>query len=257
MNQYSQKILEKRESFAEIDEQVNLVYGDQVENVIEKSQQPQLKYMMSSSSSNDKDEPIQNSSLKEFHLNSIELKVNNQFQNDIEIQSYKHTNDSVQDFNYNEQNKPMRTRRKLNVYKSLIDFQSENNSSSQNQSIVICKCTKSNCLKLYCKCFHQNKKCNDLCNCIECKNKEEDFGIRFNALEKIKQKLHKQNNDDDLFDISKIWGCNCQKSQCQKNYCECFVRNQKCSSICRCKNCANKKKFPFQQQKKQKIQTQV
>ena len=36
---------------------------------------------------------------------------------------------------------------------------------------VICNCTKSNCMKKYCECYKQGFKCNSLCRCLECKNK--------------------------------------------------------------------------------------
>ncbi|CAK62625.1 unnamed protein product (macronuclear) [Paramecium tetraurelia] len=255
MRPFFLQTLESIKSSAGYDNEVDLFCELQVVDSMEKSSQPQLKYMMSSHSS--PDERIQNTFEQEFHANPSEQKLNDSNQNQMQIQNYNDKNERVQTLNQSEPKRPKRNRRKLNVNSQLMDFQSENNSSSQNLSIIACRCTKSNCLKLYCLCFHQNQKCSDLCKCFECKNKAEHFEIRFNALEKVKQKLHRQKNDDDLFDRSKIWGCKCQKSQCQKNYCECFVRNQKCSSSCRCKDCANKKRFPFQQKKKQKNQSQV
>ena len=34
--------------------------------------------------------------------------------------------------------------------------------------------------------------------------------------------------------------CKCKKSKCLKKYCECFSRNSKCGSKCRCRDCGNK-----------------
>ncbi|CAK92370.1 unnamed protein product (macronuclear) [Paramecium tetraurelia] len=133
--------------------------------------------------------------------------------------------------------------------------ESDLNSQSNEHTMNPCNCSKSNCLKLYCQCFHQNKQCTELCKCLDCKNCDYHTQVRQTALEKIKMKSQRQKHDNDLFDLSKVWGCKCQKSQCQKNYCECFRRNQKCNSSCRCKDCANKKKIPNQFKKKKKFET--
>lgn len=37
--------------------------------------------------------------------------------------------------------------------------------------------------------------------------------------------------------------CNCSKSQCLKLYCDCFSRNEYCSSSCRCRHCLNQMKY--------------
>ena len=34
-------------------------------------------------------------------------------------------------------------------------------------------------------------------------------------------------------------GCNCRKTKCLKNYCECFQAGVKCSNLCTCDNCEN------------------
>jgi len=39
-----------------------------------------------------------------------------------------------------------------------------------------CKCVKTNCLKLYCDCFRQDKQCNSNCGCLECKNTVDESG---------------------------------------------------------------------------------
>ncbi|CAD8079382.1 unnamed protein product [Paramecium sonneborni] len=129
--------------------------------------------------------------------------------------------------------------RRTNNYNEFFDQQLD----EQNKNNSPCKCSKSHCLQLYCACFHRNIECSKLCKCYDCHNKQDYCQIRNQAFEKVKIKQQKLKHDKDLFDKTTVWGCQCKKSQCKKNYCECFIRNKKCSSLCKCKNCENKKRI--------------
>ena len=52
----------------------------------------------------------------------------------------------------------------------------------------ICNCSKSNCLKRYCECFKQGRKCDDSCRCQGCRNKDglthTDYKPLFNTTSK-------------------------------------------------------------------------
>ncbi|CAD8157920.1 unnamed protein product [Paramecium pentaurelia] len=130
--------------------------------------------------------------------------------------------------------------RKKTHYNEFFDY----DVNEYQQSNSPCKCNKSHCLLLYCTCFHKNIECSEKCQCHDCHNNQDYSQIRKQALEKVKIKQQRLKNDDDLFDKTTIWGCQCKKSQCKKNYCECFIRNKKCSSLCKCNNCQNKKRIP-------------
>ncbi len=38
---------------------------------------------------------------------------------------------------------------------------------------------------------------------------------------------------------TKKFHCNCEKSKCQKKYCECFANNEVCDVKCDCRSCKN------------------
>jgi len=42
----------------------------------------------------------------------------------------------------------------------------------------------------------------------------------------VKTKCHRNKKvpKDALFELKEAYGCNCRKTNCKKNYCECFLR---------------------------------
>ncbi|XP_072352450.1 protein lin-54 homolog [Scyliorhinus torazame] len=112
-----------------------------------------------------------------------------------------------------------------------------------------CNCTKSQCLKLYCDCFANGEFCNN-CNCTNCFNNLEHEAERQKAIkacldrnsEAFKPKIGKGKEGESDRRHSK--GCNCKRSGCLKNYCECYEAKIMCSSICKCIGCKNFEESP-------------
>nr|XP_014350434.1 PREDICTED: protein lin-54 homolog isoform X3 [Latimeria chalumnae] len=112
-----------------------------------------------------------------------------------------------------------------------------------------CNCTKSLCLKLYCDCFANGEFCNN-CNCTNCFNNLEHETERLKAIkacldrnpEAFKPKIGKGKEGESDRRHSK--GCNCKRSGCLKNYCECYEAKIMCSSICKCVGCKNFEESP-------------
>uniref|UniRef100_A0AC34QCS2 CRC domain-containing protein n=1 Tax=Panagrolaimus sp. JU765 TaxID=591449 RepID=A0AC34QCS2_9BILA len=110
-----------------------------------------------------------------------------------------------------------------------------------------CNCTRSQCLKLYCDCFANGEFCLD-CNCKDCHNNLEHNHDRSKA---IKQSLEKNphafkpkigvSNKGKNADMERLHqkGCHCKKSNCLKNYCECFEAKVACTERCKCVVCRN------------------
>ncbi|CAD8194165.1 unnamed protein product [Paramecium octaurelia] len=106
-----------------------------------------------------------------------------------------------------------------------------------------CSCSKSHCLKMYCSCFHNGRVCGESCNCQDCQNGEDNIIEREKAVNYAKKKAQRNKKipEEKIFKTTEIWGCNCSKTRCVKNYCECFVRGKKCSVECNCQHCDNGK----------------
>ncbi|KAF1472044.1 Tesmin, partial [Megadyptes antipodes antipodes] len=121
--------------------------------------------------------------------------------------------------------------------------------SGITKSMKPCNCTKSQCLKLYCDCFANGDFCNN-CNCNNCYNNQLHETERFKAIkacldrnpEAFLPKIGKRKLGEIKPHHNK--GCNCKRSGCLKNYCECFEAKIMCSSICKCIGCKNYEESP-------------
>ena len=55
---------------------------------------------------------------------------------------------------------------------NIVNYFNNNNTNQfiNENEIIICTCSKSNCNKKYCECYKSGVKCNDKCRCINCMN---------------------------------------------------------------------------------------
>ncbi|KFQ82244.1 Tesmin, partial [Phoenicopterus ruber ruber] len=101
----------------------------------------------------------------------------------------------------------------------------------------------------YCDCFANGDFCNS-CNCNNCYNNQLHETERFKAIkacldrnpEAFLPKIGKRKLGEIKPHHNK--GCNCKRSGCLKNYCECFEAKITCSSICKCIGCKNYEESP-------------
>jgi len=109
-----------------------------------------------------------------------------------------------------------------------------------------CTCTNSKCLRLYCACFANGTLCGPECQCHGCHNNDSTNELRDKIIQETLQKnpnafksKYKKHAAKDA--ILHVRGCNCSKTGCIKEYCECFKIGAGCSKLCRCVNCKNSK----------------
>lgn len=115
----------------------------------------------------------------------------------------------------------------------------ELNLSPRSQSHPGCKCSKIDCLKMYCECFSKGRLCNERCECYNCCNKDECRLQIFKA-----QQLANFRHPGTFKGIPAFVPerrCTCKKSECRKNYCDCYRAGVKCTEECECTMCQNGK----------------
>ena len=112
------------------------------------------------------------------------------------------------------------------------------NSNALNKKVNGCNCKNSGCLKRYCECFSRMKYCDENCQCKNCINNVKYEKERGDAIKLylIKSPVSFKKINMDINNIS----CNCKKSNCLKNYCECYQYNLKCTYSCGCVDCKNR-----------------
>ena len=109
-----------------------------------------------------------------------------------------------------------------------------------------CNCNKSQCLKLYCECFANGEFCHN-CNCLNCFNNLKHEEERQKAIKAcldrnanaFKPKIGKTKGNNNTTERAHNKGCNCKRSGCLKNYCECYEAKIACSERCKCMGCKN------------------
>ena len=112
------------------------------------------------------------------------------------------------------------------------------NSNASNKKFMGCNCKNSGCLKRYCECFSRMKYCDNNCQCKNCINNIKYEKERTEAIKLylVKSPVSFKKINMDLNNIT----CNCKKSNCLKNYCECFQFGLKCTYSCGCVDCKNR-----------------
>lgn len=96
-----------------------------------------------------------------------------------------------------------------------------------------CRCDKSKCVKKYCDCFANAERCDPkICKCSNCVNIGETVDLHSSL-------SSSEDRSSSILKTTPPLFCNCTKSSCKKQYCECFKNNRKCNNLCRCLKCFN------------------
>lgn len=119
------------------------------------------------------------------------------------------------------------------------------NPASDDPANSTCNCEKSKCLRLYCRCFQQGNVCGPACGCRDCLNRKEHAEVKDLARREINEKnpfafSRKLRRFERTQEMLHVRGCICKRTQCIKNYCECFASGVGCSRLCKCAGCKNK-----------------
>ncbi|EDV21699.1 uncharacterized protein TRIADDRAFT_59682 [Trichoplax adhaerens] len=96
----------------------------------------------------------------------------------------------------------------------------------------------------YCECFANGEFCKN-CNCTNCHNNIEHENERSRAIKAclernphaFRPKIGKAKEGNERRHSK---GCNCKRSGCLKNYCECYEAKIPCTVLCKCTNCKNR-----------------
>jgi hypothetical protein len=123
-----------------------------------------------------------------------------------------------------------------------ITFEKPNN-DKEKASDEGCNCRNTKCLKLYCECLRKGLMCGPHCNCAGCENHyhSEIRTERVKHIEKKNPNAFKPIVVESIGPSAKVHnkGCNCRRSHCLKNYCECHQFGVKCTDACKCTECKN------------------
>ena len=108
---------------------------------------------------------------------------------------------------------------------------------SEKTNGIVCTCSNSRCIRLYCQCFAAGRLCGKLCTCSNCLNTSTAGPERMSAIIKV---LDTKADAFCAVPSEMVTICYCRNSRCIKKYCDCFNSNKHCTSECMCKRCKNK-----------------